>query len=214
MCRQSDGVKEKKGELMQRMGWTQKVAALLVSSIIYGAVFLAVLVLAGCGGTTKKDTELVSTGTFHLQAATAYHKNGSYEDAISDYDIAIQFGQQLPVSYFNRGLARTSLGQYREAIKDFSFVINREPNNAFAYNSRGLAQYELGKYQEALSDFDEAIRLMPTFAKAFVSRDKAHVAIGNQSKGRTDLENALEVAEKAGQSYLVTSIKKVLSQSK
>ena len=65
------------------------------------------------------------------QEAVAYYKQGlnkaalgQYEEAISDYDAAIQLRPDYVHAYYNRGLAKVQLGQYEEAISDYDTAID------------------------------------------------------------------------------------------
>ena len=86
---------------------------------------------------------------------------GRHEEAIKDYDMAIELEPDFATAYNNRGTAKDELGRHEEAIKDYNKAIELEPNDATAYNNRGSAKYELGRYEEAIKDFDKAITLEP-----------------------------------------------------
>ena len=98
-----------------------------------------------------------------------------YEEAINDFDIAINFVDNLTIAYNNRGLSKYHLERYEEAINDFNIVINLYENSNKnlkyyinldnelyeSYNNRGLIKYELGDYRGAIDDLMKVIEFNP-----------------------------------------------------
>jgi tetratricopeptide (TPR) repeat protein len=98
---------------------------------------------------------------------------GKYEEAIKDYDRAIEEDPDFAVTYCNRGIAKAELGKYEEAIQDFDIAIEKDPNYAKVYCNRGTAKSYLKKYEEAIEDYDRAIEKDPNFASAYNNRGNA-----------------------------------------
>ncbi len=61
---------------------------------------------------------------------------GRNEEAIKDYDKAIELNPQYAKAYNNRGKAKAKLGRNEEAIKDYDKAIELNPQLAEAYNNR------------------------------------------------------------------------------
>ena len=64
---------------------------------------------------------------------------GQYEEAINDYDKAIELRPDYAPVYKNRGNAKAELGRYEEAITDFDKAIKLEPDNQNFHNGRAIA---------------------------------------------------------------------------
>lgn len=58
---------------------------------------------------------------------------GNYEQAIKDYDKAIELGQEAAGAYAYRGKAHEKLGNYQQAIKDYERVIGIYPDLEHPY---------------------------------------------------------------------------------
>ena len=78
--------------------------------------------------------------------AETYYKQGlarvklrQYDDAIVDYDMAIQLKPDYAIAYISRGNAKFYLGQYAAATTDFDNAIQLKPDDADAYVARGTA---------------------------------------------------------------------------
>ena len=119
--------------------------------------------------------------------------NGKYEDAIADYNIALQKKPNFALAYFGRGNVKGDLGQYRDAIADFDEAIRIKPNFAAAYNNRGNAKDYLGQYRDAIADFDEAIRIKPNFAAAYNNRGNAKDYLGQYRDAIADFDEAIRI---------------------
>ena len=84
---------------------------------------------------------------------------GNYEEAIADYNKAIDLDQNYIGPYRSRGDLQLHLKQYAAAIATYTEVIRLEPNDANLYSNRGVAKNLLNKPDEALIDLNEAIRI-------------------------------------------------------
>jgi tetratricopeptide (TPR) repeat protein len=151
-----------------------------MSTILTVAVLIIVIV-AGCAETQRPSLEPES----HFERALAYHGNGQYDRAISDYNKAIRIDPRHAAAYYHRGHAYADKGQYDydRAISDFSKAIKINPKYATAYYNRGLAYAQAkGEYDRAISDYSKAIELSPKLAAAYYHRGVAYA----QGKGQYD----------------------------
>jgi tetratricopeptide (TPR) repeat protein len=139
------------------------------------------------------------------------------EVSISGCAAMIQSGhetqQQLPIDFYNRGLAYLLKDQYDRAIEDFDQAIRLNPNDALAFNNRGHAYSSKGvtscrpvslppcalaiaQYDRAIEDFDQAIRLSPTYAVAawaYSERGTVKSAKGDFAGAAADLAKATQL---------------------
>jgi tetratricopeptide (TPR) repeat protein len=93
---------------------------------------------------------------------------GKPQEAIDDYNKAIQLKPTWAEAYNSRGLAHLQLNNATNAITDFSKAIAAEPRklqSAKSYMNRGLAYEQLGDHQSAALDFDKATLLNPNFSE-------------------------------------------------
>jgi len=102
---------------------------------------------------------LMPDASFYFDRALNYERVDDYENAIQDYDRAIQLDPNDSQAYKDRGRAYYKRGQYQRAIQDYDGAIQLDPNFATAYNNRSDAYYNLGKYAEADADKAKACSL-------------------------------------------------------
>ncbi len=131
----------------------------------------------------------------------AKHDLERYEEAIRDYDKAIELQPDYAAAYHNRGLAKNSLQRYEEAIKDYDKVIELQPEDAEAYHNRGVAKYDLQRYEEAIADYDKAIELQPKLAKAYYNRGLAKHDLERYEEAIADYDKAIELQSEDANAY-------------
>ena len=107
-------------------------------------------------GQSKKIQE-AAVGYCHL--GNTYYGLGDYQQAIKDFDRAIELDPKLADAYWGRGKTCHGFGDYRQAIKDFDRAIELDPKLAEAYRDRGKTYNELGGYQQAIEDWKKAAKL-------------------------------------------------------
>lgn len=106
-------------------------------------------------------------------------ERGNYQEAIQNFNQALQINPNLIEGYCNRGLVRIVLRDYQGAIADFNQALRLNPDHADAYNKRGNACAEMGDIQRAMTDFDQALRLKPNYAEAYYNRGLARSGLEN-----------------------------------
>jgi tetratricopeptide (TPR) repeat protein len=75
------------------------------------------------------------------------------DEAIADFDRAIQLNPNFPRSYHLRGLAKEKQGSYVDAIADFRMAIELNPDYAAAYYSRATLHTKMGMKTSRLMTF-------------------------------------------------------------
>ena len=116
-----------------------------------------------------------------------------YDEAIKDYDKAIELNSEVAVIYNNRGNAKNELDQYIEAIKDFDRAIELDPKHDLAYYNRGNAKDELELHEEAIKDYDKVIESDPNDAAAYYNRGIAKSKLGQYTEAIKDYDKAIEL---------------------
>jgi tetratricopeptide (TPR) repeat protein len=109
-------------------------------------------------------------------------KEGKYDEAIVQYDQAIQVYPRYPEVHYNRGLAYRHKSDLERSIVDYTQAIELDPSFIGAYANRGYAFYKMGDLESALADFDKVLELDPQNVDAQKSQD---IIRQMQKKGET-----------------------------
>ena len=129
----------------------------------------------------------------HYSKGTYYAKDGQYENAIQEFDQAIQLDPDHSKAYYNRGISYFYLGQDQTAINDYTKAIQLNPDDADAYNNRGVSYENLGQYQTAINDYTKAIQLDPYDASAYYNRGISYSALGQDQTAINDYTKAIQL---------------------
>src|SRR5205085_1151018 len=74
-----------------------------------------------------------------------------FDEALVDYNKAVELAPTNPVVYDRRGFAYYNLRKYDEAIKDYTASIEKKPDNPLTFNRRADSYYAMGNYAPALA---------------------------------------------------------------
>lgn len=148
----------------------------------------------------------------HLRRGYAKYRADQYQDAIADYDAAIDLKPDLAAAYYLRGTAKRSLGDYKAAIEDYDTAIDLKDNFALAYYFRGTIRSDLSEHFIAIQDYNKAIDANPDYAFAYLRRGIANYLLDRSWAAKKDWETALELAEQTGNKRLKTQTEKLLKR--
>ncbi len=126
-----------------------------------------------------------------FQVGVEKMRYGNYQEAIKDFQQAIQVKKDFAAAYSNSCLAYLEIQDYHNALADCTQAINFTPDNIEAYLNRGLAYYRLGDYQAAIFDDNKAIALKPHEFRAYYNRGVANASLENYQQAITDYNLAL-----------------------
>src|ERR1700722_7674834 len=119
------------------------------------AACTAVLDKAGLSDPTRAETLKIR--------ARSLHTTGRLDDAIKDYDTALDLAPNDPELHLRRGWTAYDKADFKTVFDQANEAIRLKPDYADAYDLVGatLARREVGRRHEAMAVFAEAIRLDP-----------------------------------------------------
>ena len=123
----------------------------------------------------------------------AYYKCCSYQEAINDYNMAIELNPKYAMAYHCRGIAYGDIGNTQQEIKDYDKAIDLNPQYAMTYHCRGNTYEKLGNYQQAINDYNKTIELNPKYAMTYYNRGNTYEKLGNYQQAINDYNKAIEL---------------------
>ncbi len=132
-----------------------------------------------------------------------------YEDAISDFDMAIDLQPSDAITHYLRGSANRKLEQYDEARADYDTAIDLDSDYVDAYRDRGSLNYQLQQYDEALEDFNMAIDLDSYDAGAYSGSGLTKYQMGLYDEALEDFNEAIDLDPNSSDNYNYRGIVKV-----
>lgn len=150
----------------------------------------------------NKELKLYSIPEAYNNRGNAYLSLGNYQQAIEDFNKAIELDPNYAKAHNNRGLAYGSLGKYDLAIENFDATINLNNRESRAYYNRGNVFKALGNYQKAIEDYNRAIELNPKKADDYNNRGNTFLKLNNYQRAIEDFSMAIEFNPKYDKAYL------------
>jgi tetratricopeptide (TPR) repeat protein len=114
-----------------------------------------------------KTQDVHNLAASHVNRGILYIWNRHYQDALKDFNTALQIRPDNAEAFANRANVFTMQRRYSVAITDYSRAIELHSHKLFAvYYGRGVAYEATGKYAEAEKDYRMALELEPDFEPA------------------------------------------------
>ena len=123
----------------------------------------------------------------------AYKMMVKCEEALADFNRAIELEPDIAWVITNRAEAYQMMGKHEEALVDFNRAIELKPDYVWAITNRARAYQRMGKHEEALADFTHVIELMPDDTWAITGRGATYWQMGKYEEALNDLNRALEL---------------------
>jgi len=156
---------------------------------------LIVFVLLLAGGMLGCEPSAQSQAIDHYNKGVDLINEGKYDEAIVEYNQAIEIDQNFTQAYFGRGLAYFREKQYDSAIASLNMAIVLAPDDAEAYYLRGSSYYIKRQYNQAILDYTLAIKLDPADVQSFRYRGNAYRDQGQSGQAIADYNRVIELAK-------------------
>ena len=135
-----------------------------------------------------------------LEAATRYNDGvgleaaGREDDAIREYQAAVQLDPGLAVAHNDLGLAFGKQGRLADAAAELAETVRLAPAFAKAHNNLGVVLGRRGEGAAAEAQFEEAIRLDPDYGEARLNLASLLAQSGRVDKAIAALPHASSLA--------------------
>jgi len=129
----------------------------------------------------------------HYNRGIEEGKKGNYDNAIYEFNQALQLRPDYADAFFGRGVAYAHKGNQDQAIIDYNRALQLKPDYPEIYEDRGMEYDRLGNYDQAIADFDHALQLKPDYAEAYSSRGLSYGKKGNYDQAIQDVNQAIKL---------------------
>lgn len=118
---------------------------------------------------------------------------GDEEQALADFERAIELDATRWKAIHNRGVSRAMQGDYEGAMADFNRAIELNSRHAHAWFNRGELHSAQANWNAALNDYNQALQLDRNDAATLVSRGYAYYRRGQSDQALNDYNQAVRI---------------------
>lgn len=131
----------------------------------------------------------------YLKAGDDFLETRKFNDAISQYTIAIQLDPNYAEAYVHRGNAYEKLNDFGEAAKDYERALVFMDKDEEIYYLLGRAYLESGQLGLALGRLNTAIDKKSNYLEAYQTRTRVYIALQRYDEALDDCKKALRFKE-------------------
>jgi tetratricopeptide (TPR) repeat protein len=129
----------------------------------------------------------------HNNFAVVLAQDGRIDDALREYQRALQILPDFTEAHFNLGVMLFTRGQLDPAIGEFEEAIRLQPDYARAHYNLGLALLQRGRVAEALPHAEKEVALEPDYADGHAGLANALALAGRAPEAIPQYELALRL---------------------
>ncbi len=118
---------------------------------------------------------------------------GQVDEAIAQYQKAVEIKADYVEALNNLGLALAQCGRLDEAIAEYQKALKIEPHSAEALDNLGIVLAGRGQVDQAVAQYQKALEIKPNFAEAHNSLGAALTGQGRVAEAIAHLRKALEI---------------------
>jgi tetratricopeptide (TPR) repeat protein len=161
---------------------------------------LCALLGLGCAFAGDKP-ELGPTAQQLITRGNDLLNKGQFDEAIREFDQALQLEPRSPWALADRGMARMWKDDSELARQDFDAAAAIDPRNPVVSGGRGMLALRAGRPDEAVADFTESLKERPDNFFALGWRAEAYQRSGDADKALTDSAAVIRLRPQALGAY-------------
>jgi tetratricopeptide (TPR) repeat protein len=129
----------------------------------------------------------------HNNLGNALLKNGAVDEAIAQFQKALEIKPDYAVAHYNLGNALLKRGSVDEGMAHYQRALQIKPDYAVAHNNLGNALLKNGAVDEAIAHFQSALQIKPDYADAHYNLGLALFKKGAVDEAMVQYQKALEI---------------------
>lgn len=122
----------------------------------------------------------------------ALSDGGNYDEALKDFNKAIELDPLFYEAYANRGTVFEKTGRFNEALADFEKSISLNPYYKI-YFARAIVFEKQGLFEKARLDYHRAVAMNPAFFEGFVRLGIIYGRLGSFEKAIENFNEAIKI---------------------
>ena len=128
----------------------------------------------------------------YLKRADLAHQSKQHEEALLNYDQAIELDPQDSETYLWRALAKRALGQNNDAIDDLDKMVEID-SSLHAFEMQAKVLFDMKEYRKAIEAFNKIIELDSSHPSCYIRRAIAKRALKQYQGTINDIDQHLQI---------------------
>jgi tetratricopeptide (TPR) repeat protein len=137
----------------------------------------------------------------HNNLGFALIKKGQIEEAMAQYQKALEINPNYTDAHNNLGNALFRNGQLGEAMAQYEKSLEINPNQAAGHYDLGLVFYQKGQLAEAIAQYQKAIEINPNFAGARLNLGNALLQNGQLGEAIEQYQMAIKIDPRSPEAH-------------
>ena len=129
----------------------------------------------------------------HCNLGLALFQQGQVDDAIAQYQKAVEIYPNYVAAHYNLGNALLQKGQLDTALAQYEKAVEIDPNDAAAHINLGNAFFQKQQLDEAVAQFEKAVEINPNDAEAQYNLGNAFFQKGQLDEAVAQFQKALKI---------------------
>jgi len=129
----------------------------------------------------------------HNDLGFAFLQKGHVDEAMTQFQKALEINPTYADAYYNLGLAFFQKGHVDEAIIEYQKALGIDPNYALVHSNLGLAFFQKGYVDEAIIEYKKALEIDPNYALVHNNLGNAFSHIERIGEAIVEYQKALEI---------------------
>lgn len=137
----------------------------------------------------------------YLKRGVAYYYLKRFDEAIQDFNMALDLDDKLVIVYNLRAETYRNLNNLQKAIEDYDKILELDDKVVDVYHNRGVAYYDLNEFDKAIENFDSVLRIDNTYFRAYYMRGNTYIKLNNFEKAVENYNKVLAFDDKVADAY-------------
>jgi tetratricopeptide (TPR) repeat protein len=129
----------------------------------------------------------------HYNLGCALANRGRFDEAMTQYQKAVEIKPDYVDALNNLGAAFVRLGRFDEAMAQCRKALEIKPDLAEAHYNLGNALANRGRFDEAMAQYQKAVEIQPDYVEAHYNLGVALARLGRIDEAMTQYQKAVEI---------------------
>ncbi len=137
----------------------------------------------------------------HYYLGQTYFGEEQYENAISEFNTALEIDNTYGLAQNLMGYAYAEMGEYEKSEQAFKAYISMQPDEANPHDSLADLYLKTGKFSQAIEHYEKAVDLNPKFTASQRKIGTTLLFMGNYAQAREAFKKAMEMGETPSEKF-------------